>query len=96
MTGFDERDLVRWCIAAGFEKVSLHYDLDYSCEPVAPEVLDNRLKGRPNPTMPSVEEAAVAVLGEAATSFLERYRDVLASQPSSFLRAVAHVTARRW
>ncbi len=95
MVGFDERDLLRWCLAAGFEQVSLRYDLDYSCEPVAAEVLDNRLRGRPNPSMPSLHEAAVAVLGDGAYEFLERYRQVLMSQPSRMLRAVAHLTARR-
>ncbi|HEV2069897.1 MAG TPA: methyltransferase domain-containing protein [Acidimicrobiales bacterium] len=95
MVGFDERDLVRWCLAAGFEQVSLRYDLDYSCEPVAAEVLDNRLRGRPNPSMPSLHEAAVAVLGDGAYEFLERYRQVLMSQPSKMLRAVGHLTAKR-
>ena len=95
MVGFDERDLVRWCMAAGFQHVSLRYDLDYSCEPVAAEVLDNRLCGRPNPTMPSVQEAAVAVLGDGAAVFLERYRQVLMSQPSRMLCAAAHLTAKR-
>ena len=95
MVGFDERDLVRWCMAAGFEHVSLRYDVDYSCEPVAAEVLENRLCGRPNPTMPSLREAAVAVLGDGAPGFLDRYQQVLMSQPSRMLRAVAHLTAKR-
>jgi arsenite methyltransferase len=95
MVGFDERDLVRWAIAAGFEHVSLRYDLDYSCEPVAAEVIDNRVRGQPNPTMPSFEEAATAVLGDEATAFIQQYRRILARQPSTLLRAVAHLTARR-
>ncbi|HEV2810076.1 MAG TPA: methyltransferase domain-containing protein [Acidimicrobiales bacterium] len=95
MVGFDERDLVRWCLAAGFEQVSLRYDLNYICEPVAAEVLDNRVRGRPNPSMPSLHEAAVAVLGDGASEFLERYRQVVTSEPSRMLSAVAHLTARR-
>jgi hypothetical protein len=63
MVGFDERDAVRWAIAAGFENVSLRYDLDCSCEPVPAEVTDNRVRGQPSPTMPSFKEAATAVLG---------------------------------
>jgi hypothetical protein len=95
MVGFDERDLVRWAIAAGFEHVSPRYDLDYSCEPVPAEVIDNRVRGQPNPTMPSFEQAATAVLGDEATAFIEQYRRVLSRQSSTLLRAVAHLTAQR-
>ena len=95
MLGFGERDLVRWLLDADFERVSLRYDLDYSRETVPPELIESRVSGRPNPTMPSVAEAARGVLGEAADQYLDRYRELLATEPSKLLRAVAHVTAVR-
>lgn len=93
MLGFDERDLVRWLIGAGFDRVPLHYDLNYSREPVPPERIANWVEGRPNPTMPSLAEAARHALGDRAEEYLARYRQVMTSQPSNLLGATAHVTA---
>lgn len=97
MLGFDERDLVRWFVEAGFASIRLTYELTYhhgaADRPVAAIVAG--LRQRPNPGMLSYEEAARAILGDAADTYLERYIQVLRSTPGTYLSAGAFITAAR-
>jgi ubiquinone/menaquinone biosynthesis C-methylase UbiE len=97
MLGFDERDLVRWFVEAGFALVQLTYELTRGQRPAsrsAAEVLAG-LRQRPNPGTPSYEEAAHAVLGDAVDQYLDRYVEVIRSTPSAHMSAVAYITAAR-
>jgi ubiquinone/menaquinone biosynthesis C-methylase UbiE len=97
MMGFDERDLTRWFVQAGFASVVLTYEQTYSRVAAGgqPAVILGALRQRPNPGSPSYEEGARAVLGDAADDFLARYVELLRSQPGTQLTAVAYITAVR-
>jgi arsenite methyltransferase len=96
MLGFDERSLVAWFRDAGFTRIELHYELERAKRPpLSRREAIGRLTGRPNPTITTYEEAARAVLGDAADGHLERLAGILCSQPLTETRAAAYLTARR-
>ena len=71
MTGFDERDLIRPFVDAGFESVDLTYEVSRRRTRGRPHEIAAFLTMRPNPNMVSYEEAAREVLGDAADEHLE-------------------------
>ena len=95
MMGFDERDLVRMFVGAGFSSVHLTYEHGFGRAPRPANQVVASLRVRPNPSMLSYEEAARAVLGDGADEYLSRLARLLASQPLSGVGAVAYVTATR-
>lgn len=102
MLDFDERDLVRWFVEAGF---SVKLDYEHSEGGAQPPSARHRAKAReqmalglarrPNPTMPSYAEAAAAVLGDAADEHLSRLLDAQLSQPGMSATGIAYLVARR-
>jgi SAM-dependent methyltransferase len=95
MTGFDERDLVRHFVAAGFESVELTYERVQRRSRARPEQVSAFLTMRPNPNMVSYEEAARDVLGAAAGPHLTALATRLCSQPSTSTSAAAFLRCRR-
>ena len=97
MLDFDERDLVRWLVEAGFGGVHLTYELTYRYgAPRGPvDRMRAMLRQRPNPLQLSYEEAAHAVLGDEANAYLDRYIELMRSQPGRSLNAAAYVTAMK-
>ena len=95
MLGFDERDLAGYFVAAGFDSVSLTYEYRYERSRRRAAEIMASLRVRPNPTMPSYEEAARAILGAAAADHLLRLSRLMRSQPLKGVEAAAYITARR-
>lgn len=96
MVGFDERDLVRQCVAAGFRTVDLGYEYHYDAgTPRDPALVAENLHFAGNPTAPSYAEAAHAVLGDAAEEHVAQVAQVFAARPSPQASAVAYLTAQR-
>jgi len=60
MVGFDDRDLLRLTVDAGFERV--HVETHADVEPYAPVDLDTLLDGSPNPLAPTIREQLQRVL----------------------------------
>jgi arsenite methyltransferase len=64
MTDFDERDLLRWTEAAGFETISLQYEVTITQKAGLVGIgWDAFLGFAPNPLCPTVEEAMTRALG---------------------------------
>lgn len=95
MLGFDERDLVRAFIAAGFAAVSLSYELRYERSRAVAREQRGHMHARMNPNALSYAEAAEAVLGAEATRHLAELARVMGTQASARLRAGVYLTARR-
>ena len=95
MLGFDERDLAGCFAAAGFGSVSLSYEYRYERGRRSAAEIMASLRVRPNPTMLSYEEAARAILGDAADDHLLRLSRLMRSQPLKGVMAAAYITARR-
>jgi SAM-dependent methyltransferase len=95
MTGFDERDLVRHFVAAGFDSVELTYERVQRRSRAKLEQVSAFLTMRPNPNMVSYEEAARDVLGAAADQHLTALATSLCSQPSTSTSAEAFLRCRR-
>jgi SAM-dependent methyltransferase len=73
MIDFDERDLLNWAIAAGFEAVELDYraQVDVPAEPIDDwEALKHVA---PNPLVPTYGEAIAAALGDDERQRLDEY-----------------------
>jgi arsenite methyltransferase len=95
MLGFDERDLVRTFVDAGFESVELSYEMvQRRTRPKRREVWLS-ITMRPNPNMVSYEEAAREVLGDSADDHLVDLAAALTTQSSTSVSADAYVRARR-
>ena len=95
MLGFDERDLAGCFVEAGFESVDLAYEYRYGRGRRPAGDIMAWLRVRPNPTMLSYEEAARAILGDAADDHLLRLSRLMRSQPLKGVMAAAYITARR-
>jgi ubiquinone/menaquinone biosynthesis C-methylase UbiE len=96
MVGFDERDLVRQCVAAGFQTVDLGYEYHYDAGTSRdPALVAANLRFAGNPTAPSYEEGARAVLGDAAEEHVVQVAQLFAARPSPQANAVAYLTAQR-
>jgi len=96
MIDFDERDLLRWAEAAGFDEIELDYQaqLRAPADPIAD--WEGLKRTAPNPLAPTYGEAIAAVLTPAEQAQLDDYLQALeqAGTPTrrtlglAFLRAV--------
>jgi SAM-dependent methyltransferase len=95
MLHFDERDLTRIFIEAGFERVTLTYEVTYgrgrAPEDLSPDVLESQ----PNPNMLSYADAARAALGERASAHLQEYVEAVRNNYGDGFGALAYLTAKR-
>ena len=92
--GFDERDLVRWFLTAGFEATGLAYEVLATRLPKSTDEALQLLDRRGNPTGPTRREAAVAALGPDADRYLRTYVE-MHRQPRTSVEALAFLTATR-
>ncbi len=97
MVDFDERDLIAWAVAGGFEAVELDYraQLDVPAEPISDW---EALKGSaPNPLVPTYGEAIAAVLTTDERERLDAHMTALeaAGTPTRRTMAVAFLRALR-
>jgi len=91
MAGFDERDLVREFVEAGFAPVTLEYEYHEDRRGYTKREGATYLSIRLIPGTVSYEEAARAVLGECADEHLQRYFDLLMSHSFRIVWAVAYL-----
>jgi arsenite methyltransferase len=97
MVDFDERDLLDWAVAAGFEAVELDYraQLDVPAEPIADwEALK---RTAPNPLVPTYGEAIAAALTSDERERLDTYISAVAAAgtPTRRTMATAYLRALR-
>jgi arsenite methyltransferase len=95
MMGFDERDLMRYFVDAGFESVELTHEVAHRRNRARPREVEAFLRIRPNPNMVSYEEAARELLGEAAAEHLGALAAALSSRPATSVSAGAYLRCRR-
>jgi arsenite methyltransferase len=97
LTDFDERDLVDWAVAAGFEAVELDYraQLGVPAEPIADWEAVKRTA--PNPLVPTYGEVIAAALTADERERLDAYLTamVAAGTPTRRTLAVAFLRAQR-
>jgi arsenite methyltransferase len=102
MLDFDERDLVRWFVEAGFDVRLTYEHTEGRGRPFAirdkaraRERLLAGLARRYNPTMMSYAEATWAVLGEAAEQHLRDVAEAMLAQTGVSAVGAAYLVARR-
>ena len=95
MMGFDERDLMRHFVDAGFESVELTHEVVHRRRRPRPHEVEAFLRRRPNPNMVSYEEAARELLGEAAAEHLGALAAALSSRLSTSVSAGAFLRCQR-
>jgi ubiquinone/menaquinone biosynthesis C-methylase UbiE len=97
MVDFDERDLIAWAEAAGFEAVELDYraQLDVPAEPISDWEALKRVA--PNPLVPTYGEAIAAALTNDERERLDAHLAALAAAgtPTRRTMAVAFLRALR-
>lgn len=97
MADFDERDLIAWSAAAGFEAVELDYraQLDVPAEPLSDWEALKRVA--PNPLAPTYGEAIAAALTDDERERLDAQMTALAAAraPTRRTMAVAFLRAAR-
>ncbi|MGC4817244.1 class I SAM-dependent methyltransferase [Micromonospora sp. DT63] len=97
MMDFDERNLVDWALAAGFEAVELDYraQIDVPADPVGDWETLKRVA--PNPLVPTYGEAIAAALTDDERERLDTYMTALAAAgtPTRRTMATAFLRARR-
>jgi ubiquinone/menaquinone biosynthesis C-methylase UbiE len=93
LTDFDERDLGRFFVEAGFRDVALSYEWNVTTKRLPRREAVWLLQVRPNPNCSSYAETARDVLGEDAAEYLGRYLDLLVSKPLRAKEAAAYLTA---
>ena len=93
MVGFDDRDLLRLTVDAGFERV--HIETHADIEPYAPVDLDTLLDGSPNPLAPTIREQLERVLdaGEQAR-LIAALETAMAAGPGVRRVVAAYVSAQ--
>jgi arsenite methyltransferase len=94
MIDFDERDLLRWAVDAGFAAVELDYraQLDVPAEPITDwATLRNTA---PNPLAPTYGEAMAATLTAAEQQRLDEYMTARAEAATPTRRTMATVFLR--
>ena len=95
MMGFDERDLERAFVDAGFDSVDLTYEVvRRRTRPTRRDVWRS-LTTRPNPNMVSYEEAAREELGEEADEHLADLATALTTRSSTSTSADVYLRAQR-
>ena len=89
MVDFDERDLVEWAAAAGFEAVELDYraEIQVPAEPIADWAALRRMA--PNPLAPTYGEAVEAALTPAERDRLEEFLTAAAAAQTPTRRTMA-------
>jgi arsenite methyltransferase len=96
MLNFDDRDLVRWAIQAGFPDVRLTLHHEVVPGALRATTFDTFLDAAPNPLAPTLRETINHALDEAEH---RQFRDYLQDQFTSTLPiqhwAVAYLQARR-
>jgi SAM-dependent methyltransferase len=94
MVDFDERDLLDWAVAAGFEAVELDYraQLDVPAEPISDwEALKSVA---PNPLVPTYGEAIATALTEDERARLDAHMNAMAAAATPTRRTMATVLLR--
>jgi arsenite methyltransferase len=93
MLDFDERDLVRYALAAGFPEVSLELQVSVKATRT-PVPWERFLRMSGNPLVPTVGEAVARVLdAEEADEFSAHLRPLVESGAGHERRALAYLTA---
>jgi ubiquinone/menaquinone biosynthesis C-methylase UbiE len=97
MTDFDDRDLVRDALGAGFSEVHLALHLDVAPGSDAPATsFDSFLDGAPNPLAPTLRETiAQALDADEQRQLVEHLRQQFQTRQPTQLRAEAFLTAAR-
>jgi arsenite methyltransferase len=95
MVDFDERDLLRFAEAAGFDEIHLDYHVDIDTEPVR-MTWSTMLRHAPNPLVPTLREVLdEALIGIEREALSERLRDQLERGAARRRFATAYLTAVR-
>jgi SAM-dependent methyltransferase len=94
MLDFDERDLIEWTVAAGFDAVELDYraELDVPAEPIIDWEVLKRVA--PNPLAPTYGEAIASVLTDEERQRLDTHMVALASAGTPTRRTMASTFLR--
>ncbi|MEU9828175.1 class I SAM-dependent methyltransferase [Micromonospora chersina] len=94
MMDFDERDLVDWALAAGFEAVELDYraQVDVPADPIGDWETLKRVA--PNPLVPTYGEAIAVALADDERERLDTYMTALAAAGTPTRRTMATVFLR--
>ncbi|MEH1017859.1 class I SAM-dependent methyltransferase [Micromonospora sp. CPCC 206060] len=89
MVDFDERDLLAWAVAVGFETVELDYraQIEVPAEPIGDWEVLKRVA--PNPLVPTYGEAIAAALADEERERLDAYMTTLAAAGTSTRRTMA-------
>jgi arsenite methyltransferase len=95
LTDFDERDLGRFFVEAGFRDVALSYEWNVTTKRLPRREAAWIVHVRPNPNCSSYAETARQVLGPEGDAYLSRYVDLLVSKPLRAKEAAAYLTATR-
>jgi arsenite methyltransferase len=95
MTDFDERDLIRMFVEAGFDAVGAKYELLAARERWTADRARRFLDVRGNPTGLTWREAAAEALGPDADDYLRAYLESRDGQVMTTLTAVVYLTAAR-
>ena len=95
MMGFDERDLERAFVDAGFDSIELTYEVVRRRTRPTRRDVQRSLTTRPNPNMVSYEEAAREELGEEADEHLADLATALTTRSSTSTSADVYLRAQR-
>ncbi len=94
MLDFDERDLVRQCVAAGFESVHLRLEVDVA--PRRPSSWETATSAAGNPNIPSLREALSLLFTTAESERFERFaRPAFEAGGQPALSSAAWLRARK-
>ena len=97
MMDFDDRDLVRFAEAAGFELVHLECHIDLQPEPLwQPVSVDALLDSSPNPLAPTLRESiAQALTADEQQRFIAHLTHAIATDHAVHRSAFAYLTATK-
>jgi arsenite methyltransferase len=93
MTDFDERDLIRLFVEAGFDAVGARYELLAARDRWTAQRARRLLDQRGNPTGLTWREAAAEALGPDADEYLRAYVESRDGQVMTTITAVVYLTA---
>jgi hypothetical protein len=93
MTDFDERDLIRLFVQAGFGSVGARYEILVARARRTAEQPRSFLDQRSNPTGPTWREAAAEALGADAGEYLREYLTARDGQEMTGIKVVVYLTA---
>jgi ubiquinone/menaquinone biosynthesis C-methylase UbiE len=95
MRDFDDRDLLRYAIEAGFREIHLTLNLDIAPGAMRPIGFEVFLDSAPNPLAPTLRETIHHALDEhERDQFVAHLRDTFTSTQPTQLRAGAYLAAR--